>query len=110
MMHRLCGILLCVLLAGCDSGMPRTIPVTGKVLFDGDPPPATGTVYFTVPADAAGSMTPATGDFDATGVFRAKTFKPGDGLLPGRFKLRLECYETPPNMEGKEVKSHLPPW
>jgi hypothetical protein len=53
-------------------------------------------------------MRPGIGDFAADGAYEAKTFAPGDGLLPGRYKLRVECWKTPPNMEGKPAVSYLP--
>ena len=109
MMRALTLATLVALFGGCDNGMPRTIPVNGHVLFDGKPPPATGTIYFTLAKDAgAGTMRPGIGDFDAEGRFSVTSFEPGDGLLPGAYKLRIECWATPPNMEGKPVKSHVP--
>ena len=109
MMRALTLAMLVALFAGCDNGMPRTIPVRGQVLFDGKRPPAAGTVYFTLARDAgAGTMRPGIGDFDAEGRFSVTSFDPGDGLLPGAYKLRVECWATPPNMEGKPVKSHVP--
>ena len=38
------------------------------------------------------------------GVYAATTYEPADGLLPGKYKVAIECYETPPNMEGKQVR------
>ena len=102
-------LLLIVLAPGCGSDLPKTIPVSGRVTFDGQPPPAAGTVYF-LPTEASEGYPsrPATGDFDQAGYFKAKTFEPGDGLMPGKYVLHIECYQTPPNMEGKPVKSHVP--
>lgn len=95
--------------AGCGNGMPRTVPVSGRVTFDGQAPPGPGTVWFLTQEAAAGFPSrPATGDFDKEGYYRAKTFDPGDGLLPGKYTMRIDCWETPPNMEGKPVKSFLP--
>jgi hypothetical protein len=100
---------LAMAIAGCSDDTPQTVPVSGRVTFDGQRPPGTGTVYFlpTEPAEGFPSR-PATGDFDANGRFSAKTFDPGDGLMPGRYIMHIECWETPPNMEGKPVKSHVP--
>ena len=29
-------------------------------------------------------------------------------LMPGKYTMHIECYQTPPNMEGKAVKSYVP--
>ena len=95
--------------AGCGSDLPQTIRVTGNVTFNGQPPPAAGSVYF-LPLEAAAGFPsrPATGDFDTSGRFQAKTFEPGDGLMPGKYIMYVECWQSPPNMEGKPVKSYVP--
>ena len=36
------------------------------------------------------------------------TFVDNDGLMPGTYRARIDCWETPPNLEGKPVKSFLP--
>lgn len=96
-------------LAGCGSDMPQTVRVNGKVTFDGQQPPGAGIVYF-LPQEAAKGFTlrPGTADFDASGVYKTTTFEPGDGLMPGSYKIYIECWETAPNMEGKPVKSFVP--
>ncbi len=101
--------LICCVLAGCGSDLPQTIKVTGKVTFDGGPPPGSGVVNFLPIESAAGfPLRPGNGDFGNDGSYSAYTFEPNDGLMPGKYKVYLECWETPPNMEGKPVKSHLP--
>ncbi|WP_439627821.1 hypothetical protein [Gemmata sp.] len=96
---------------GCGPSGPQCVPVSGRVTLDGAKPPGPGTIYFN-PESAAteGSpLRPATGDFDAEGNYTAKSFVPGDGLLPGKYVIRVDCYKSPPNMEGKPVVSFLPP-
>ena len=101
--------LLTLAIVGCSDGTPQTVPVSGRVTFDGQPPPGPGTVYF-LPQQAAEGFPsrPATGDFDQQGFYEAKTFDPGDGLMPGQYTMHVECWQTPPNMEGKPVKSFVP--
>ncbi len=100
--------LLCATI-GCGSDLPQTIKVTGKVSFDGGPPPGPGVVNF-LPTEAAAGfpLRPGNGDFGTDGNYTAYTFEPNDGLMPGKYLVYLECWETPPNMEGKPVKSFLP--
>ncbi|HZN36316.1 MAG TPA: hypothetical protein VFB80_20950, partial [Pirellulaceae bacterium] len=79
------------------------------VTFDGQAPPGPGSIYF-LPQEAAEGFPsrPATGDFDKDGNYKVKTFDPGDGLMPGKYTMHVECWQTPPNMEGKPVKSFVP--
>jgi len=67
-------------------------------------------IFYFLPQEASQGFPsrPATGDFDSEGYFKAKTFDPGDGLMPGKYTMHVECYQTPPNMEGKPVKSYVP--
>jgi hypothetical protein len=106
LLFMLCAALL---VTGCGSNLPQTIRVTGRVTFDGKPPPGPGSVYF-LPVEASEGFPsrPATGDFDKDGNFKAKTFDPGDGLMPGKYIMYIECWESPPNLEGKPVKSYVP--
>ena len=94
---------------GCGSDVPQTVKVSGKVTFDGGRPLGPGVVYF-LPLEAAKDFPtrPGNADFGADGSFTAYTFDPGDGLMPGKYGVYVECWETAPNMDGKPVKSFLP--
>ena len=101
--------LVFLVLASCGSGLPRTIPVSGQVTFDGKPPPAAGSVLFLCTEPAEGyPVRPASAAFDTTGNFQAQTFEPGDGLMPGKYVISIECWDTPPNMQGNPGKSFVP--
>ena len=110
MMLRLLLILAAVLLlTSCGSGLPQTIPVSGRVTFDGKPPPAAGIVQFVAVEAAEGfPLRPGTGAFGTDGRYRAQTFDPGDGLMPGKYTLSVECWDVPPDMSGNPSKSHVP--
>lgn len=96
-------------LLGCGSDRPQTVPVSGRVTLGGKAPPTGGTLWFTPDQAAPGfPMRPGTGDFAADGAYQTKTFVAGDGLLPGRYLVRVDCWKTPPNMEGKPTQSYLP--
>jgi hypothetical protein len=41
---------------------------------------------------------PATGEFDTDGTLTVTTFKKGDGLLPGTYKIAVSCWDTAPQM------------
>lgn len=95
--------------AGCGSGGPKTVPVSGTVTLDGGKVPGPGFIYFnTDGTGSAGTSRPGTAEFDADGRYRAMTYTAGDGLLPGKYVLRVDCWKTAPNMEGKPVVSFLP--
>lgn len=98
------------LVAGCRSDRPATIPVSGRITFDGADPPAAGTLYFTIDAPAEGfPRRPTLAKFDQRGRFRVTTWDRGDGLMPGRYKITVECWEIPPELGGAEGKSYVPP-
>ena len=97
-----------VLLAGCSKS-PQCIPVRGTVTLDGGKVPGPGFIYFTT--DSTGKEVisrPGTAEFDANGTYTAKSFVPGDGLMSGSYLLRVDCWQTAPNMDGKPVVSFLP--
>ncbi len=100
---------LSLIATGCSDNGLEMIPVSGTVTFDGGECPAEGSLYF-IPVEPPPGipMRPGTGDFDRDGAYAVKSFKPGDGLLPGKYQVRIECWEVPPNMEGRPVKSFIP--
>jgi hypothetical protein len=97
-----------VLLPGCSSNSPKCIRVSGTVRLDGAKVPGPGFIYFTTEATGKdGTSRPGTAAFDADGKYKAATFVSGDGLMAGKYLLRLDCWKTAPNMEGKPVVSFL---
>ncbi len=74
--------VLFIMAAGCgDSG--GRVTLRGTVKLDGQPL-ANATVHF-IAQDSGGKD--ALGTTDADGMFRLSTFKPGDGALPGKYKV-----------------------
>ena len=100
-------IVAAVCIVGC--GDPNgTVPVSGTVTVNGQVPPGPGSITFTVVSPAEGFPNrPAMAQFDGDGSYKATSYSPSDGLVPGEYKVAVECYETPPNMEGKPVKSFI---
>jgi hypothetical protein len=98
-----------IFLHGCGPSSPKCVPVSGTVTLDGDTIPGPGRIYFTADSTGkAGISRPGTAEFGADGKYTAKTFVPGDGLMAGKYLVRVDCWQTPPNMEGKPVVSFLP--
>lgn len=96
-------------LCGCGPSGPQCVPVSGKVTFNGGKVPGPGFIYFNIDiSSGAASSRPGTAEFDADGNYTTKSFVPGDGLLPGKYVLRVDCWKTPPNMDGKPIVSYIP--
>lgn len=95
---------------GCGPSRPTLVPVSGKVTFGGGAWPKKGTIYFTVKKAADGyPQRPGYADFGPDGSYAVTSYDtPGDGLHPGTYAVRIECWEVEPNMEGKPTKSYVP--
>jgi hypothetical protein len=89
------------MLAGCGSGNDfPLVPVNGVVTFSGGPPPKEGRVIFSqIPGTGVEGVPnrPGRASFGADGKFVAMTFAEGDGLLPGKYSVRVECVDGVPS-------------
>jgi len=101
--------VLLVAICGCGPDRPETVSVEGRVLFEGQPPPKPGMIYFAPLEPAEGfPRRPGRAEFDAQGHFRATTFDGADGLIPGRYRVGVDCWETLPQAEGPPAVSLVP--
>jgi hypothetical protein len=102
----LIGLSSCM---GCDSGRPLPTPVRGRITLDGGRWPAAGTLYF-FPVEGVDGYPrmPGTAEFDIEGNFSGRTFAPGDGLMPGRYTVRIACWKVVPTMANPAGRSYLP--
>lgn len=82
----LCGLLCCA--AGCADQGPQLVPVTGRVLWKGEPLTA-GSIHFH--PDSANDFQQDTPSslLQTDGSFAVRTFPYGDGIPPGRYKVTL---------------------
>ena len=103
-----CGTLI-LALTGCGGpSHPATVSVRGRVTLDGGEWPAAGRLYFNTLEPAAGfPRRPGRAEFAANGRFTAWTWDPGDGLMPGRYKVGVECWKVPPTMGGPKEVSYV---
>lgn len=91
--HR-CQLLLVALVIGClgcSGSDMTTVPVAGKVTFDGGPPPYPGRLSF-VAIESTPEL-PArdgTASFTTTGEFEAIT-STTEGLMPGKYRIEVTC-------------------
>lgn len=81
-----------VWLGGCGgNNRPKTIPISGVVTIDGQPPGEFGKIYFTPTLAAEGYVKrPASGSFDQQGVYRVMSWEPDDGLVPGHYIVNVQ--------------------
>jgi hypothetical protein len=96
---------------GCGSQHPEIVPVRGRVTLAGGAWPKHGMLIF-LPQEPAAGMPRRAGQapFDVDGRFSAQAFSGHDGLLPGTYMVRIECWEIPPGLTPTPApKSYLPP-
>ncbi len=100
-------VLSLVALSGCGgSGLPGTVPIRGKVVFQGKPL-ATGTVLYS-PVDAKGRQ--ARGELQSDGTFTLTTLEADDGALPGEYQVVILAYAPHPGEPGRgDVPADAPP-
>jgi hypothetical protein len=85
------------LLAGCGGSdedkwtaeRPKPVPAGGIVLYNGDPVEGATVVF--VPE---GHKQAATAQTDASGKFQLQTYDPGDGAVPGEYKVTVRKAEA----------------
>jgi hypothetical protein len=88
-------VAVSVFLGGCGGGS-EVVPVRGTVTFNGGPPPAAGTVSFSVIQSFGDvSARPAAAPFQADGKYEVQAFPGRLGLAPGRYAVAVECSKTP---------------
>ncbi len=91
--------------AGCGPKHPQTAPVSGRVTYQGRPL-TTGRIAFQ-PEQGR----PAIGDIGPDGTYRLTTFEPGDGALPGHYRVTVESMRVtgtvapPPKSLAEEGRS-----
>jgi hypothetical protein len=107
--HAVLAALVAVLgTAGCgNANLPTTVPVSGRITFDGGPCPAGGNIRF-APLEVAEGLPnrPGRADFDISGKYIARSFQDGDGLVPGKYRVLVECWKVVP-VDGKPGVSYI---
>ena len=100
MKRHLILLALLVFTLACGPDRPTTVPVSGTVTFSGSPPPAEGMLTFAPIAAAEGY--PKRGGrarFDTQGTYVVETFAAGDGLIPGTYRVTVDCWKEAPTMD-----------
>lgn len=86
--------------------------VSGKVTFNGGPPPRPGRIAFSlVPGTGREGLPyrPGSATFGEDGEFVATTFDQGDGLLPGTYKVKIICISGLPGQTKSLAEVSLVP-
>jgi hypothetical protein len=108
----LSALLLLPLLCGCGDKGIGLIPVSGKVTYGGGEWPKAGKIYFTPVQPAEGyPKLGGSADFGTDGSFKVQSSGDKQGLVPGKYRVNLECWEVPPSMESatpSSGKSYVP--
>ena len=92
------------LLCGCSEQRTLTVPVEGQITFGGDVCPGPGSVVFGPISETQGyPRRPARGSFGVDGKFGVTSFQPNDGLVPGTYQVRVDCWQKPPSELGPGV-------
>jgi hypothetical protein len=87
------------LFTGCGDGRPARVPVSGKVLIDGQP--LTYGYIRLVPDDAR----PAGGKINPDGTFTLTCYDGNDGCVPGTHKVSVVAVEV---LSSSSQKWHAP--
>src|SRR5262245_1955877 len=103
------AVFVLVCMAGCGKGNVLTKQVRGQVTFEGGGPPTEGQITF-APIEAAATLPrrPATGDFDKSGTFQLTTFTEDDGIIPGKYRVNINCWREPPTLKTKLSANYVP--
>ncbi len=99
MRSQLIAGLFAICLAGCGGGLQ---PVKGKVTLPDGKPAAGSQVVFE--SEQEGKKISARGDVGPDGSYELSTYKPGDGVPPGRYKVQV----NPPAMVNAEGPYNSP--
>ncbi|MEX1230632.1 MAG: carboxypeptidase-like regulatory domain-containing protein [Planctomycetaceae bacterium] len=81
----LIGLILTNIGCGGGADLPETVPTTGTVKLDGAP--LSGVTVQFIPDDA--EKRSASGTTDDSGNYSLQTFRPGDGAIPGSYKVTV---------------------
>lgn len=94
---------LAAALTGCGRSDVELVPVRGKVTYGGGEWPKEGVLYFTSAEPVEGQpQRPALAHFDTDGSFKVTSWDEGDGLVPGEYRVAVECWKVPPTMESPQ--------
>jgi hypothetical protein len=99
-------------LAGCGSRGIPIVAINGQLTFGGAVPPKEGKITFS-PVDGSSptavAARPGYAKFAADGSFTVTTYSSGDGLIPGKYQVKILCFRETPTLTNQDAVSYVPP-
>jgi hypothetical protein len=88
---------------GCGNDR-EMIPVSGRITYGGGSWPKSGNITF-APLEASGStpLRPGAGAFKEDGAFVVGSYRPGDGLRPGKYHVIVSCVDVDTGVKIEHV-------
>lgn len=99
---------ICAVVGGCSKKhRVKTVPVAGVVRLKSRAWPANGNISF-VPLEAAPGypLRPGWAVFNQEGKFSAGCFEDGDGLVPGKYTVNIDCWDVGQQPGNKKPASN----
>jgi hypothetical protein len=90
---------LTVAVVGCAKKPPKLVPVSGKLVYHGQPLANTMIQFNPVELDQNSVLANAT--TDQNGSFKLRSYPHGDGAKPGRYKVFITPYPGSPPVPSK---------
>src|SRR5690349_13423890 len=103
--------IVAIVISGCGD-KHGLVPVSGRLTFDGGPPPKPGRLTFGPIKPAEGFVQrPGQASFGADGKFEVTSYEAGDGLSPGSYRINVICVERDPRPVpgGLEAVTYVAP-
>jgi hypothetical protein len=87
------GGLLPVLSVGCGHTHPECVEVSGHVTYQSRPVKDGWISFAPLATDGGKLVRPASADLQSDGSYVLKTFRQGDGILPGEYVVAIAAYD-----------------
>ncbi len=105
----MCAASLGLMLSGCGRSHPDTVTVRGRITLAGGAWPKPGRLTFMPIESVAGfPKRPGTAEFDVEGNFTAKNWEKVAGLMPGKYAVRVECWDKEPSANNPAGVGYVP--
>jgi len=98
-------LVLPLALAGCGGNhRPTTIAVTGRISYAGRPLAAGAITFYPDEVRKETTARPALGVIDEHGHYSLSTFRTGDGVMPGAYRVSIESLSSDRSIERPDAR------